>query len=179
MSRLGKIPLDLPKEVKVNIATDKVLLEGPKGKLEIKIPYGISVELKEQKLIVNRNSDTKQNKSNHGTIRSRLQAMITGVQTGHTRNLEIEGIGFRAQLKGQTIHFNLGFSHPVEFEVPKDIKVAVPTQTNINLESPDVERLGLIAAKIRGLKPVEPYKGKGIRYAGEVVRRKQGKSVTK
>ena len=179
MSRIGKIPVIVPKDVKINVKDSLVHLEGTKGKLDLSVQHGISVEVANDRLLVNRNSNTKQSRANHGTIRARLANMITGVTKGHKKELEIQGIGFRAQLQGSKIVFVLGFSHPVEFEIPKDVKVMVPTQTSIIIEGADKEKVGQIAASIRNLKPVEPYKGKGIRYLGEAVRRKQGKSVTK
>ena len=179
MSRIGKIPVDVPKDVKVNVETSNVRLEGSKGKLDLNIPHGINVEFKDEKLTVTRVSNTKQNRSNHGTIRARLANMVVGVTKGHKKDLEIQGIGFRARLQGNKIVFSLGFSHPVEFEVPDCVKAIVPNQTSITVEGSDNVLVGQIAAKIRDLKPVEPYKGKGIRYVGENVRRKQGKSATK
>ncbi|MCK5180605.1 MAG: 50S ribosomal protein L6 [Candidatus Omnitrophica bacterium] len=179
MSRTGKNPVDLPKGVKVDTTANKVSVEGPKGKLDLNIPHGVNVEFKDDKLTVTRISDAKQNRSNHGTIRSRLANMVVGVTDGHKKDLEIQGIGFRAQLQGNEIVFNLGFSHPVEFDVPDCVTATIPTQTSITIEGPDNVMVGQIAAKIRALKPVEPYKGKGIRYVGEFVRRKQGKSATK
>ncbi|MBF0521522.1 MAG: 50S ribosomal protein L6 [Candidatus Omnitrophica bacterium] len=179
MSRIGKIPVKLPKEVKASINKDTVLLEGSKGKIAINLPSSIKVEQKDDQLVVLRDGDTKQNRADHGTIRARLENMILGVSKGHKKDLEIQGLGLRVQAQGNKLTFNLGFSHPVEFEVPKDLKVTTPTQTAIMLEGVDNILVGQIAAKIRDLKPVEPYKGKGIRYVGEFVRRKQGKSVTK
>lgn len=179
MSRIGKNPVEVPKDVKVNADRTKVMVEGPKGKLELAVPAGIKVELKESKIVVTRDSDSKQNRSNHGTIRARLDNMVTGVTKGHKKDLEIQGIGFRANLQGKKIVFNLGFSHPVEFEVPEFVKATVANQTSITVEGSDIVLVGQTAAKIRDLKPVEPYKGKGIRYVGEVVRRKQGKSAAK
>lgn len=179
MSLIGKIPVNVPKGVKINIETGNVHVDGPKGKLNLSIPRGIKVELKDEKLAVIRNSDLKQDRANHGTIRARLNNMMKGVTEGHKKDLEIQGIGFRAQLQGKKIVFNLGFSHPVEFEVPEGVKAAVPSQTAITIEGPDNVLVGQTAAKIRDLKPVEPYKGKGIRYVGEIVRRKQGKSASK
>ena len=179
MSRIGKNPVPVPKEIKVTINNGSVHLEGPKGKLDLRVPHGIKIELKEDKVFVNRLANSKQDRANHGTIRATLASMIVGVTKGHKKDLEIQGIGFRAQLQGKKVAFNLGLSHPVEFEVPEDVKVAVPTQTNISIEGPNSQSVGQVAAKLRALKPVEPYKGKGIRYAGEIVRRKQGKSVTK
>ncbi|MBI5150643.1 MAG: 50S ribosomal protein L6 [Candidatus Omnitrophica bacterium] len=179
MSRIGKIPVAVPKEVKANIGPLNVHIEGPKGKLDLKLPSGIKVELKDGHLLVTRASDDKQARANHGTIRAHLVNMVTGVTMGHKKDLELQGLGFRAQLQGKKVVFNLGLSHPVEFEVPATVKVTVPTQTAITVEGADSMAVGEVAARIRALKPVEPYKGKGLRYAGEFVRRKQGKSVTK
>ena len=179
MSRIGKIPVEVPKDVKVNVDAAKVSMEGSKGKLELPLPAGIKVAFNEGKLVVTRTSDTKQDRANHGTIRARLANMITGVTKGHKKDLEIQGIGFRANLQGKKITFTLGFSHPVEFPVPDTIKATVADQTSISIEGPDNVLVGQTAAKIRDLKPVEPYKGKGIRYVGEHVRRKQGKSAAK
>ncbi len=179
MSRIGKNPVDVSKDVKVSINNENVHFEGPKGKLDLKVPQGIKVELKDSKLIVNRLSDTKQDRANHGTIRASLVNMIEGVVKGHKKELEIQGLGFRAALQGKKVIFSIGLSHPVEFDVPDDVKVAVDNQTVIKVEGSDKMRVGLVASQMRALKPVEPYKGKGIRYTGEVVRRKQGKSVTK
>ena len=130
-------------------------------------------------LIVSRVSDAKQNRSNHGTIQARITNLVVGVTTGHKKDLEIQGVGFRANLQGKKLVMNLGFSHPVEYEVPTDVNVTVPTQTSIIVEGTNKVLVGQVAAKIRDFKRPEPYKGKGIRYVGEVVRRKQGKSVTK
>ncbi len=179
MSRVGKNPISVPKDVKVNFEAGSVCLEGPKGKLDLNIPWGINVDFKDEQLIVTRESNTKQNRANHGTIRARLSNMVIGVTEGHKKELEIQGIGFRAQLQGKKIALTLGFSHPVEFEVPDCVKAIVPNQTSITVEGPDIVMVGQIAAKIRDLKRVEPYKGKGIRYVNENVRRKQGKSATK
>ncbi|MGE0269044.1 MAG: 50S ribosomal protein L6 [Candidatus Omnitrophota bacterium] len=179
MSRKAKIPIELPKEVKVNVDGSQVKMEGPKGKMNLQVPSGIAVELKENKLAVNRLSNAKQHRANHGTIRAHLANMLTGLTQGHKKELEIQGIGFRAQLQGKKIVFILGFSHPVEFNIPDDVKVTVPTQTSIIIEGISAQRVGQVAASIRDLKKVEPYKGKGIRYLGENVRRKQGKSVSK
>lgn len=179
MSRLAKFPLDIPSNVKVNIDGNLMKLEGPKGKLERRIPDGIKVEFKDGKVSIERLSNTKQHRANHGTVRAHLANMITGVTDGHKKELEIQGIGFRAQLQGNKILMNLGFSHPVEYDVPDDVKVTVPSQTAITIEGIDTERVGQVAASLRALKKVEPYKGKGLRYVGENVRRKQGKSVSK
>lgn len=179
MSRIGKIPLSVVKEVKVTITPTSVNMEGPKGKLSLPLPYGIKVDQKDAALLISRTNDTKQTRANHGTVRALLKNMLQGVVKGHTKDLEIQGIGFRCQAAGQKLTLNLGFSHPVVFDIPAGIKVATPKPTEIKLEGADRILLGQTAAKIRDIKPPEPYKGKGIRYVGEVVRRKQGKSATK
>jgi len=179
MSRIGKNPIPIPKGVKVTVQEGNVHLEGPKGKLDFNVPLGINVEQDDQQLTVKRISDTKQNRANHGTVRAYLANIMTGLTEGHKKALEIQGIGYRAQLQGKKIIFSLGFSHPVELDVPEDVTITVPTQTSITVEGSNKVRVGQVAAKIRSLKPPEPYKGKGIRYVGEYVRRKQGKSVTK
>ena len=179
MSRLAKFPVDIPSNVKVSIDGGMMKLEGPKGKLQRHIPDGISVEFKDGKVTITRKSNAKQHRANHGTVRAHLAKMITGLTDGHKKELEIQGIGFRAQLQGKKVVMNLGFSHPVEYDVPDDVKVTVPSQTSITVEGIDTERVGQVAASLRALKKVEPYKGKGLRYVGEIVRRKQGKSVSK
>ena len=179
MSRIGKNPVQIQKDVKVVLSSGSVNVQGKNGSLDLKIPHGINIEQKNEQLIVTKSSNSKQNRANHGTIRARLAQMIVGVTVGHKKDLEIQGIGFRAKLEGKKISFNLGFSHPVEFDIPEFVKITVPSQTSIIVEGADNVLVGQVAAKIRALKPVEPYKGKGIRYVGEIVRRKQGKSVAK
>ena len=179
MSRIGKIPVNLPKEAKIILENSSVKVEGPKGKLSLNLPYGIQVEQKEGKVLIHRASDNKQSRASHGTIRALIVNMITGVTNGHKKELEIQGVGFRAAIQGQKLTINLGFSHPVEFTVPAGIKISTPKPTEIIIEGTDNALVGEVAANIRDLKPPEPYKGKGIRYVGEAVRRKQGKSVTK
>ena len=179
MSRIAKTPIVLPKNVKVAFDAAKVNVEGPKGKLSMDIPSGIALEHKEDKLFINRLNDTKQSRSNHGTTKRIIMNMCDGVTNGHRRELEIQGVGFRAAVQGNKLVMNLGFSHPIEYEVPKEIKVTAAKPTEIAVEGVDKALVGLVAAKIREFKPPEPYKGKGIRYIAEVVKRKQGKQVTK
>lgn len=179
MSRIGKIPVSLPKGIKTTLTDGRVLVEGPKGKLSLNLPKGISLETKEEKIFVHRSADTKQAKSNHGTIRAILVNMVKGVTQGHKEALEIQGVGFRAQAQGQKLNVSLGFSHPIDLDIPAGVSVKTPKPTDIEIEGVDSALVGEVAAKIRRLKPPEPYKGKGIRYAGEYVRRKQGKTVTK
>lgn len=179
MSRIGKKAVTLPKEAKVTIQEGIINVEGPKGKLSISLPANIVVAHDKGVITVTRQVDNKQDRANHGTVRANIVNMLEGVTQGHKKNLEIQGVGFRAQMQGSKLILNLGFSNPVEFEVPTDVKVATPTQVSVSVEGINKERVGQVAASIRKLKKVEPYKGKGIRYVGEVVRRKQGKSVGK
>ena len=179
MSRIGKIPVVVPKEVKVAMDATSISLEGPKGKLSLRIPHNIKIEQGDGTLVVKKLTDVKQTRADFGTTRALLNNMVQGITQGHKKELEIQGIGFRVQAQGNKLVFSLGFSHPVEFEVPSELTVATPSQTAIVLEGIDKELVGQIAAKIRNLKKPEPYKGKGIRYAGEVIKMKQGKSVTK
>jgi len=179
MSRIGKNPISISSNVKVNIEDSIVTIEGPKGKLQQSIPLGIEVKLKDNSLIVSRLSESKQAKSNHGTIRALLFNMVKGVVDGYQKDLEIQGVGFRAQVQGKVLNMQLGFTHPVNFAFPDDIKILTPKPTQIQVQGIDKFKVGEIAANIRKVFPPEPYKGKGIRYVGEYVRRKQGKSVTK
>ena len=179
MSRIGKIVVAVPKEAKVALEPHAVKFEGPKGKLVLTLPQGIKVEQKDSQLRVSRANDTKQSRANHGTIRATIVNILEGVTKGHRKELEIQGVGFRAQIQGSKLTMNLGLSHPVEFEVPAEVKIAVPKPTSIVIDGTDKAAVGQVAAVIRGIKPPEPYKGKGIRYLNERVRRKQGKSVTK
>ncbi|MDD5254766.1 MAG: 50S ribosomal protein L6 [Candidatus Omnitrophica bacterium] len=176
MSRLGKKPIAVPKEVKVNIANGIVLVEGPKGKLDLKLPQRISIESKDDTLFVKRASDIKTDKSLHGLIRALLVNMIKGVTEGYTKELEIIGVGFRAQIQGNNLNMQLGFSHPVSVSIPAGIKIEAPKQTQIIIRGIDKEKVGKIASEIRAIYPPEPYKGKGIRYAGEHVKKKVGKA---
>ena len=179
MSRLARTPVELPKNVKLSFDKSSVHVEGPKGKLSMELPEAVALENKDNKIFVNRLQDTKQAKSNHGTTKRLIENMCVGVANGHKRDLEVQGVGFRAAVQGNKLVLNIGFSHPVEYEIPNDIKVTAAKPTEISVEGVDKAMVGLVAAKIRGFKPPEPYKGKGIRYVGEVVRRKQGKQVTK
>ena len=179
MSRIAKTPVEIPKNVKITFDKVAVNVEGPKGKLTLTIPADVVLENKDNKVMVNRISDTKQARSNHGTTKRLIENMCVGVSNGHKRDLEVQGVGFRVAVQGNKLVMNIGFSHPIEYEFPKDVKVTAAKPTEISVEGVDKALVGLVAAKIRGFKPPEPYKGKGIRYVGEIVRRKQGKQVTK
>jgi large subunit ribosomal protein L6 len=187
MSRVGKLAIKLDPKVKTNVSTEKVNLEGPKGKISVVLPAGIKIEVKDGNIHVVRPDETRRAKSLHGLTRAILANAVKGVSTGWERRLDIRGVGFRAEVKGKAIHFSLGFSHPVVFPLPEGVtaevdKVArtedsLPT-IGLTLRSVDREVLGATAVKIRALRPPEPYKGKGIKYAEERVRRKEGKTGT-
>jgi large subunit ribosomal protein L6 len=179
MSRIGKIPVEIPKGVKVAVNGKTVQVEGPKGKLSHDLPSGVSIEQKDNKVIVARQRNDKQSTANHGTVRALIRNMLIGVSEGHKKNLEVQGVGFRVAIQGEKLVMNLGFSHPIEYVIPKSVKLTSAKPTEIAIEGTDKQTVGQVAAEIRSKKPPEPYKGKGIRYAGEVVKRKQGKSVTK
>ncbi len=176
MSRVGKKPIEIPKEAKVAVKSDTVHVEGPKGKLQFKIPTGISCRVKDSKILVNRSSETKRQKSLHGLFRALISNAIQGVTTGFTKDLEITGIGYKAQLKGKQIVFSLGYSHPVTFLIPEGIDVKIDKQTKINISGFDKQKVGQVAAEIKSLRLPDVYKGKGIRYVGEVLRKKVGKT---
>jgi large subunit ribosomal protein L6 len=176
MSRVGKLPVKLPQGVKVAVAGGRVNVEGPKGKAAQPLPEGIACEVVENEIRVSRADETKSQKALHGLVRSLLSNAVRGVSEGFTRQLQIEGIGYRAQLQGAELNLTLGFSHPVVYKVPEGITVTLEGQTKIAVSGTDRQRVGQVAAEIRGLKPPEPYKGKGIRYADEHVKRKVGKT---
>jgi len=177
MSRVGKKPIEIPSNVKVNLDGKTVKVEGPKGKLEERMHQRMSAEVNENQLIVSRPSDNKLDKSLHGLTRSLIQNMVIGVTEGYKKELEIHGVGMRAQLQGKKIVLQLGFSHPVNYDIPEGISVVVPKPTQIEIAGIDKQLVGEVAAEIRHFYKPEPYKGKGIRYKGEHVRRKAGKTV--
>ncbi len=172
MSRKGKIPISIVKDAKVFIEKNSVRVEGPKGKLAITLPVGISVEQKDNTLLVLRQGNIKQAKADHGTVWALLVNMLEGVTKGHKKELQISGVGFKAAAAGPKLTLNVGFSHPIEYEIHKDVKVATPTPTSITIDGTDKALVGRVAAEIRDFKRPEPYKGKGIMYVGEVIRRK-------
>lgn len=177
MSRIGKLPVTIPAKVKVAVSGNTVKVEGPKGKLEFALPGGTAVELQEDKLVVKRPSDSAEAKAFHGLSRAVLNNMVRGVAEGFTKQLEIQGVGFKAAVQGASLNLSLGYSHPVNYPIPAQIKVTVEENTKIRIEGPDRQLVGQVAAEIRSFYPPEPYKGKGVRYAGEQVRRKEGKTV--
>lgn len=179
MSRVGKKPIEVPKNVKLAIHASSVNVEGPKGKMSFPLSPRIKAALKENVLTVSAVTDQKNDRALQGTARSLIFNMIKGVTDGFVKELAIEGVGFKAQMQGKTLNVALGFTHPVLFEVPEGLTVEVPKPTQILVKGCDKVLVGLFAAKVRKVYEAEPYKGKGVRYLGEVVRRKAGKTVTK
>ena len=178
MSRIGNKAVEIPDKVKVNIGDDgAVSVEGPKGKLRWKLPRDIRASVEENRVSLVREAETRSVKALHGLSRSLVHNMVQGVSEGFTKQLEIEGVGFRAAVQGSTLNLSLGFSHPIQFSVPKDIKITVTDNTKITIQGADKKVVGQVAADIRRFYPPEPYKGKGVRYAGEQIRRKVGKTV--
>ncbi|MDD5618176.1 MAG: 50S ribosomal protein L6 [Candidatus Omnitrophica bacterium] len=179
MSRIGKKPIAVPKEVKVNLADNKISIEGKNGKLEHTIPYRISAELKDGILQFKSVSEAKLDKSLLGTTRAIALNMIIGVSQGYEKKLEIIGVGFRAQTDKNNLNMQLGFTHPVVYTPLEGVKIETPKPNQIVVKGIDKVKVGQVAAEIRGIMPPEPYKGKGIRYVGEYVRKKLGKAVAK
>ncbi len=178
MSRIGNKAVEIPEKVKVNIADDgAVAVEGPKGKLSWTLPRGIKASVADNKVSLARDAETRSVKALHGLSRSLVHNMVQGVSQGFTKDLIIEGVGFKAAVQGSTLNLSLGFSHPILFSIPKDIKITVAENTRISIAGIDKKVVGQVAADIRRHYPPEPYKGKGVRYAGEQVRRKEGKTV--
>ena len=175
MSRIGKLPIPIPSGVQVNLDGRRVRVKGPKGELEQELPTGIGAELGDGALRLKRADDSKPQKSLHGLARALLANAVRGVSQGFSRELEIEGIGFRAQLEGRDLVLNLGFSHPIRYSLPGGIDVKVDKQVRLLVSGPDRQRVGQVSAEIRGLRPPDVYKGKGIRYAGEKIKKKVGK----
>jgi len=176
MSRIGKKPIVIPKDVKIEVKDNLISVEGPKGKLMRSISDRINLEIKDGQIFLRRSMDTKIDRSLHGLYRALIFNMIKGVTEGYRKELEIIGVGFKAQLSGNSLNMQLGFSHPVNFPVPEGIKVETPKPTQIIISGIDKEKVGEVAAQIRSIYPPEPYKGKGIRYAGERVKKKIGKA---
>ncbi len=176
MSRIGRMPIVLPKEVKVSSDLSKVEVTGPKGRLSFQLPQGIGVSADGEKLLVHRPNDEGTSKALQGLTRSLIASMVTGVVQGFEKRLEIVGIGFRADVEGKALKLTLGFSHPILYPIPEGIRIEVEKQTQIAVKGIDKQQVGIVAAQLRSIKPPEPYKGKGIRYAGERIRKKIGKT---
>jgi len=176
MSRIGKLPVAIPNGVTVAVDGNTVKVKGPKGELTHRLPGGISVDRTDNSLNVKRESDETNHRALHGLTRSLIQNMMDGVTKGYQKQLEITGVGFKAEVRPYGLQLALGFSHAIEYRAPAGIKLSAPQPTQILIDGPDKAMVGQVAAELRSLRPPEPYKGKGIRYAGEVIRRKAGKA---
>ena len=177
MSRIGKQPILIPAKVKVEVKGQKVHVEGPKGKLDWELPKRTSLKVEGDKIVVARQGDDAQAKALHGLSRALVNNMVKGVSEGYVKKLEIQGVGFKASVTGKVVNLALGFSHPVNYDIPDQIKVTVEENTKVTIEGPDKMMVGKVASELRAYYPPEPYKGKGVRYAGEHVVRKEGKTV--
>jgi large subunit ribosomal protein L6 len=177
MSRIGKIPVAVPPKVKVEIKGQTVFVEGPKGKLDFELPRRTSARLDGGQVLVSRQGDDAEAKALHGLSRAMLNNMVKGVSEGFVKKLEIQGVGFKAAVQGKSVNLVLGYSHPIEYPIPDQIKVTVTDNTKLTIEGPSKQLVGQVAAELRSYYPPEPYKGKGVRYSDEKVRRKEGKTV--
>ena len=177
MSRIGMKPISVPASVQVNISPEKVEVKGPKGVLETRIPFQIQVEVKDGRIIISRNAEDKQTRSFHGLTRALINNTVVGVTEGFKKQLKIIGVGYRAEVKGKNLEMQLGFSHPVIFPIPEDIKISVePKENLVTVEGIDRQRVGEISAVIRRFRKPDAYKGKGIRYLDERISLKAGKT---
>ena len=175
MSRIGRLPIPIPETVEVQIHQGLVVVRGPRGELQQVVSHDMSFEREDSQLLVKRPTDRGEHRALHGLTRSLVANMVEGVTSGFEKRLEIQGVGYRAQLKGSTLELALGFSHPVRIDAPPGIEFEVPVPTQVVVRGNDKQLVGEIAARIRKFRPPEPYKGKGVRYAGEHVARKVGK----
>lgn len=179
MSRIGKKVIEIPEKVSISEKEGVVTAKGPNGERAVNLPEGILVEIKDNQINVSRTNETKVVKSKHGLIRSLISNAVDGVNEGFKKTLIIEGVGFRAELKGTRLVLSLGYSHPILIIPPDGIEFQTPSQTSIIISGSDKQLVGEVSSKLRKLRPPEPYKGKGVRYEGEVIRRKAGKSASK
>ena len=177
MSRVAKNPINVPDNVELNIVDNIVKVKGSKGELEFNLPSSVSIENKENVLIVKYNEDDQQSVALAGTTRSIVNNMIIGVSEGFEKKLELIGVGYRAKASGKLLELTLGFSHPIKYQLPEEVEVETPSQTEVVLKSHDKQILGQAASEIRAFRPPEPYKGKGVRYADEQVKRKEAKKA--
>lgn len=180
MSRIGKAPVIFDDKVQVSVTPkNEVIIKGAKTSLNIAMQPQVSAKLEDKKVVLTRVNDTKEAKALHGLYRALIQNAVIGVTKGFTKSLELHGVGYRANVAGKKLELSLGFSHPVIFDIPEGIEIKVDKQTTINITGASKELVGQVAAKVRGFRPPEPYLGKGVRYAGEHIRRKAGKSAGK
>ena len=179
MSRIGRTPVTVPSGVNVTVNSDNVVVKGPKGELTVPVNQRLEVNVENEEVNVSRPTDNREDRAQHGLARSLINNAVTGVTDGFTRNLEIRGVGYRAQMRGQDIELSLGFSHPVIIEAPEGITIATPDQTHITISGIDKQLVGQVAANIRAIRPPDSYHGKGVRYEGEQVRLKAGKTAAR
>jgi large subunit ribosomal protein L6 len=177
MSRIGKKPVDIPQGVSITVGASDVTVKGPKGQLSLPIPASCKVSQEGSELTVTRSDEQKSTRAAHGTTRAHLNNMVKGVTEGFTKDLEIVGVGYKADAKGQTLTLTIGYSHLVNFPVPQGVTVETPEPTKIKVSGIDRQKVGQVAAEIRAVRPPEPYKGKGIKYIDEYIERKAGKSA--
>lgn len=179
MSRVGRRPIDIPKGVKIVVSDGKFVAEGPKGRVSQALLEGFPVNVENNVVTVGRSGETGPERAKHGLLRALLANAVHGVSEGFSQGLEITGVGYKAELRGSEVHFALGYSHPVVFKVPEGIKIEIDKANKIMVTGADRQLLGQVCAEIRRLKPPDPYKGKGIKFTGEVIRRKVGKAGAK
>lgn len=177
MSRIGKQPIAIPAKVKVDVKGSRVFVEGPKGKLDMEVPRRTSIKVENGTALVARDGDDAEARALHGLGRALLNNLVHGVSEGYVKKLEINGVGFKAAVTGKVITMSLGYSHPIVYTIPDQIKVTVEENTKITIEGPSKQSVGQVAAELRSYYPPEPYKGKGVKYADERIERKEGKTV--
>jgi large subunit ribosomal protein L6 len=177
MSRIGRLPVEVPPKVQVQVQGTTVHVEGPKGKLSLELPPRTRAVLEGSQVRLSRDDEFPATKALHGLSRALVQNMVKGVNEGYVKKLEIHGVGFKAAVQGRQVNLILGYSHPINYPLPEQVKVTVEENTKLTIEGPDKQAVGQVAAELRGFYPPEPYKGKGIRYVGEKVVRKEGKTV--
>lgn len=176
MSRIGRMPIPVPKGTKVEFKSGVFTAEGPKGKVSQPVLEGFPIEINDNEVTVARGGDSGPERSKHGLLRALLANAVTGVSTGFTKQLDIVGVGYRAEVKGDHVQFALGYSHPVLYPIPEGIKIEIDKANRITVSGADRQAVGQVAAELRGLRPPDPYKGKGIKYTNEILRRKVGKA---
>ena len=177
MSRIGKQPIEIPAKVKVDVKGSKIFVEGPKGKLDMEIPRRTSLKVEGGNITVARDGDDAEARAMHGLSRSLVNNLVKGVSEGYVKKLEINGVGFKAAVQGKIVNMSLGYSHPINYEIPDQVKVTVEENTKITIEGPNKQSVGQVAAELRSFYPPEPYKGKGVKYSDERIERKEGKTV--
>lgn len=177
MSRIGKQPITIPAKVKVDVKGAKVFVEGPKGKLDMPIPRRTTLKVEGDQVLVTRDGDDAEARAMHGLSRALLHNLVKGVSEGYVKKLEINGVGFKAAVQGKVVNLSLGYSHPINYDIPDQIKVTVEENTKVTIEGPSKQVVGQVAAEIRSFYPPEPYKGKGVKYSDERIERKEGKTV--